>query len=359
MTDQLTADLNDALAGNFLLVSFRRSNSAGFTKTDRNASNKVVQDNHAQTNAARVVKDLLVGAKAEYRAMTSEYSRAYTYHMAATLPWHVDGQRLLPTTVALEYLTKMTGFTKKYEAARNTFIANYPAIVQQAIANQGGLGDPSDYPVQAQVQEMFKLHLDVDPMPSIANFDGTMLPPAVAELIGKKMANRQQRVAEQAVDELRGRIEEFVGRMATQLRKHADGEKTKLFASLVGNLKPVAALARSANLTNDEAINSVVDELDSLAELDIDVLRANPGTAGDAAERARAVVKRVANVSTTPIPTPQEPEEEEEAPITPPDPAPPQPFDTAAAPTQGKAPDPDLPWWAQDDDVEYPEAETY
>jgi hypothetical protein len=204
---------------------------------------------------------------------------------------------------------------------------------------------------------MFKLHLDIDPMPTIDNFNGALLPPLVAEVIGKKMASRQQKVAEQAVDDLRSRIEEFVGKMATQLRKHADGEKTKLFASLVGNIKPVAELARNANLTNDQAITDVVAELDALAAMDIEVLRANPGTAGTVAKRAAQVVERLANTSAAPIPAPVEPERPQDKPLPPKDPVPPQPFDaTVAADTD---PDPDLPWWAQDDDVIMPAPGVY
>jgi hypothetical protein len=85
-------------------------------------------------------------------------------------------------------------------------------------------------------------------------------------------------------------------RMDTQLSKVAKGEKTRLFKSMVGNLKHLTGMARSMNFVNNPAIEAIADKIEThLLQHEVDAYKDNAVLARGAAQNARNIHTDVKN----------------------------------------------------------------
>ena len=165
--------------------------------------------------------------------------------------------------------------------------------MSQALHNQGGLADPTQYPDVSELDDMFQVRLDIEPVPTVGDFSRMSLPAEVATALGKRMAGRQSKVIENAMADLTNRIVSAVSNMAAQLHKHAKGEKTRLYGSLVDNVRGLLDLLKTSNLTNDPDLDELATMMDSIVTHDIKVLKDNPGTAKAVADKAAAIVQHI------------------------------------------------------------------
>ena len=118
------------------------------------------------------------------------------------------------------------------------------------------------------------------------------IPAPMAQALGKRMAQRQQKIVDNAMTALQERVLETVTNLSDQLHKSADGEGTRLFESLSGNLKPLVGLIDAASLSKDKRLIDIKAEIDELSKVDIKVLKkASPKAKRKVAAKADKVVK--------------------------------------------------------------------
>lgn len=273
--------LNDALSSNYLLVSMSLRSWSG-KRTDRTASNEIITSKAATADSGAFVKNLLASAGGELKKVHQMGNSLRQFVYAKTLPWFAGsegmqrGERLLATTASMDFLRDLAGIKKEYDAAVVELVAAWPTRVQEAVKNLGQLGDLNEYPSAAQLPDMFSMTVDLRPVPSVSDFDRLNVPSHLAQALGQRHAAQAELQVQNAMKDLRDRIMLELERISSQLGKHARGEKTRLYDSLVTNMQTVVGLARSMNVTNNPKLDDLVTKIESqLLTTPVDAIRAS------------------------------------------------------------------------------------
>jgi hypothetical protein len=291
-------EISEALAGGYLLADVTIRRFSGFKK-DKAASVKVTHDAGATNNSAKVVKDVLAGARAELKevAATQDAIRSFLY--TNTLPWSASndgrttGARLLPAVKSIDFLKTYKVMHTAYVVALADFIAVYDSRRAQAMQNLAGLANPNDYPDKVEIETMFAVDIDLSPVPAPTDFNRLSVPIELSTVLGDRIAKQQGKAMENAMTDLSDRIVTELKRMATQLGKHGKGEKTRLYGSLLGNMEGLADLLRSSNFANDEGLDKLADKLAECTQYDLETIKANPTIAAKVAVMASEITNDI------------------------------------------------------------------
>jgi molybdopterin converting factor small subunit len=217
--------------------------------------------------------------------------RDYVY--GSTLPWsnNLDGakrgSRLADARTMMDFLKELNHRVQEHNAAVVVLQSVWDKRIQEALANLGGLGDPSKYPTAAEIPNKFSVAVDVRPVPSMYDFKRVGIPAELADALGQRQAEQDAILAQNALDDLKKRILEELQRMSKQLGKASRGEKTRLYDSLVTNLQGLVSLARSMNMRNNPELTALADRIEGeLLKYPVDVYREDTHRAASVAEAA-------------------------------------------------------------------------
>lgn len=295
-----TQQLNDALAANYLLVSMSLRSWSG-KRTDRTASDELIASKSATKDSGAFVKNLLASAGAELKVVHQLGNALRQFVYTQTLPWSaasdgaLRGERLLATTKSMDFLRDLNGIKKEYDVAVSGLVAVWPTRVQEAMRNLGQLADASDYPSATELPEMFSMNVELRPVPSVADFTRLNVPSALAQALGDRHIHQAELQVENAMRDLRDRLTTELQRISTQLGKHARGEKTRLYDSLVTNMQNLVGLARNMNVMNNPQLAGLADKIESqLLQAPVDSYRANVTLAETASKAAQDLAMEAA-----------------------------------------------------------------
>jgi hypothetical protein len=288
-----TAELNDALAGGYMLVDFSIQ-SWGGTKTDREASDEIIENRGATKDAGRFVKNLLASADVELKEVKNRAGAIGNFIYAKTLPWSSNkegprrGSRLLAATDSFQFLKDLNYVKQDYDQSVQKLVAVWDQRVSEAIANLKGLGNFNDYPNSADVAKLFSVSIELRPVPTVSDFSRINIPSPLASALGSRAAAQDQMKLSNALDDLKRKLLKELQRVATQLGKAGAGEKTKLFDSLVTNMQNMVAMLRTMNVTGNPALTELADKIEvQLLAQPVQVYRDSPERAALAADSAK------------------------------------------------------------------------
>lgn len=301
-TDQQTnSQIADALASNYMLVTVSFRTWAG-ERTDREATQEVIQSKQATRDAGAFVKKLLASADTELEAVKSAMSSLRSFVYASTLPWsgNVDGSRrgprIIATAATMQFLKDVADRVTIVKAAVEDLKAVWDARVEQAVTNLGGLANRSDYPAAADLDKYFDVYVDVRPLPAPSDFSRLNVPASLATALAERMSKQTEAEVKTAMDELKKRLLAELSRMATQLGKVGRGEKTRLYDTLTSNLTDLVQLARSMNLTGSNELSDLANDIEAkLLRYPVDTFKGNAALAATVAaeaERLATVVEQ-------------------------------------------------------------------
>lgn len=290
-----TAQLNEALAANYLLVDLEvRSWSA--KRTDKDATNEVISNHAASSDSGKFVKYLLAGADLELNEVNKRASDIRQFVYMNTLPWSGNvegakrGPRLLPATKSIEFLRDLNVIKKEYDSAVASLAAVWDIRKAEAMAKLNTLAKTEDYPDAASIVGLFGVSVGLLPVPSQSDFSRVNVPSALADALGQRHAQAAIVHVDVALSEMRSRTLECIQRMATQLGKAGAGEKTRLYDSLVTNLQSITSLMRSMNVAQKPEINELADRIEQeLCAQPVDTFRNAPEKAKEIAAKAVAI----------------------------------------------------------------------
>lgn len=297
----MNTELSDTLASNYLLIDVVIRRWTG-RKTDQDASQQVTTSSGAANNSAKVVKDLLASARGEWKAVASAQDNIRTYVYNNTLPWSAasegrkTGARLLSVANALEFLARYKLLHAEYDTALTDFLKVYVTRRDEAMMNLGTLAKASDYPTSEEIAAAFDISIDMVPCPAVGDYDRLSIPAPVATALGQRLAKQQEAQVNNAMKDLGQRITVELKRMATQLGKFADGEKTKLYASLITNMRGLVGLLRNSNFTDSEDIALLTEQLNDITKHDIDTIKNNSTLAKDISIKANDIASTIEEV---------------------------------------------------------------
>lgn len=286
---------SNLLATRALLVSLSIS-SWSARKHDRSATDQIHQANQADSDAGRYNKLLL--PKDALKDIQSIVNATRTDFIERTLPWANDGMRIMSAT---GYLAHVEWFRKQqtaFDKAVNEFVQNYERHVAAREKALGALFNPHDYPTQAEIKRRFCMTMTNWPVPSSDDFR-VNISDTQADQIRQEIEASVKSATDNAVRDVYRRVSDVLERMVERLNAYKPatkkGERPEgVFRdSLVENVKDLINILPSLNITGDEKLAAMANQLRPLTSYEPSTLRQNTQARTETAQAAQAVLDSV------------------------------------------------------------------
>jgi hypothetical protein len=272
-----------SLSQKAMLVDLHLSRWSGY-KTDQKASNKLVMDASAQAGSA-VVSKRIVPKEAFTDIVT--VSNALRAHMTKhTLPWSDNGQRIMTRNIFEVFMSGYGDLERQFKAAVDEFIATkYPQARDQASFRLGALFRDEDYPTQSELQEKFRVDLDID---------GITEPEDFRVALPEKELNQLKATMEESINRRLGDAMQDVWLQIAKLLEHyiekiSDSEA--IFRdSTVNNLVELMNILPGLNVTGDPKLREIRQRImNTIGSYEPDDLRKGGDLRAAAAKEAREI----------------------------------------------------------------------
>jgi len=212
-------------------------------------------------------------------------------HYERTLPWGDNGDRLLPSTMYLDYTQAMRKLRDAFAGLVTDFEVDYPKHVQSARVKLGNMYDPKDYPDVNSIRQRFGIDLSFLPVPSAADFRVDIGAEEI-ETIKTSITAQVMKQQEHAVKDLWKRLHDVVSKVDERL---SDPEAT-FRDSLIDNVSAAITILRKLNLTNDYAFSHILDEAEHGLLVSPVRLRNDPVLRQLTAMSAREIMQKIPHV---------------------------------------------------------------
>lgn len=304
-------DIADIVSGGFVLAEVTVRSKA-FTKKDQAATAQTIANNNASDDAGSFQKNLFASASSELKALRKAGAACRTFLYNHTSPYDTGhgslqkGARMLPATKSLEFMKGFADLEAAYKGALKDFEQVYDVRKATALAALGGMADPSDYPEAHELHDYFGVELSLSPVPATAQLPDS-LPIEVLTEAANKLAQRQVDSLNNAIADTRERLGEELSRMAGVLHRQGQGERTKLYASLLDNMRTVTDLLEATNVTNCPVLADVIKHVRSdliPPTREIDDYKVSTELAATAATRAEELASVLERAPSVAAPTP-------------------------------------------------------
>lgn len=257
-------------------------------RLDKAASLKVTTDASADTDAARVNKQLI--PKTALAPITSAASALRQHFYASTLPWKDNGDRVLSRTMYIKYMTTHQALVQTFNDAVRTFVdTEYQTARDQASFRMGELFREADYPSAETLQRKFYVGLDIDAITDAGDFRVEMDQDALDTVRTQMTTALEQRMGRA--------MQDVWQRLATTLGHFADkmGSDDIFRDSTVKNLEEIVALLPDLNVLNDPDLERIRQEIEmTIVGIDPQVLRKNKSVRTTMSDEAQRIMSDMA-----------------------------------------------------------------
>ena len=238
-------------------------------KLDKGATEGVLTSNGATSgDAAQVRKNLMAGTSA--RKEIADYAAGCRlWHNTRTLPWADKGARLLPTSLFLDYKAEANIRRDTFNQMVDTFIGNYPALVQTASNYMGTLFNQDDYPSPDAVREKFGYRLVFSPVPESGDFRLDLPAQDILEMEQSYQSAFDDRLAE-AMRTPWDQLHKMLGAMSTKLIEGDEDAKKRWHDTFVTNAHEMCAMLTHLNVAKDPKLEAARRQLET-AMIGIDI----------------------------------------------------------------------------------------
>jgi hypothetical protein len=262
-------------------------------KLDKSATEKVVSDNAAVQNAAQVRKNLMAGTT--LRKDIADYAAGCRlWHNTRTLPWADKGARLLSTSLFMDYKSEANVRRDTFNKMVDTFIQQYPSLVQTSNNYLGTLFNPEDYPSVDEVRDKFGFRLVFSPVPESGDFRLQVAEQDLNDLRQQYESNFNDRLAE-AMREPWDRLHKLLTGMSEKLTD-VDGEdesKKRYHDTLITNAQSLCSLLTHLNVTKDAKLEQARRDLElTMLGADIDAIKESPEVRKGMKDKLDAILKQ-------------------------------------------------------------------
>jgi len=279
-----------------MLTSLHRGRWSA-TATDHEVSEETNERYNAGSDAGSYGKRLVAGKFLKH--VTSKIDAAVRTHNVLTLPWSDNGDRILSCVGHSVYAEQMRLARLSVTAAAKEFATEvYPKqAIPEAKTRLGKMFNQEDYPSSEEVVKKFYIDVELKPVMGAGDFRAE-LSDASLKAITKDIEKRFNERIEGAVNNCFERIVEVTEKMVTKLREYqpagADGiSKNRFQDSLVFNIKELAELLPSLNITEDKRLDELQKRLlEDLTSTSPAVLRVDDKLRDKTSAKAEAILKK-------------------------------------------------------------------
>mgnify|MGYP003641114425 CR=1 FL=1 len=218
-------------------------------KLDRKQTEGVISRNHASGRAAKVHKNLMVGTVAA-KELNDLAAQCRLFHNQWTLPFEDRGNRILPTSLFMDYKSQMNMRRKSFLDKVSNFKDSYHHHIQTTEHYLGDMFNPDDYPPVEEVMSKYAFNLTVKPMPEAGHFILDIPAHDLEEVKESLSADNDARL-ENAVGEAWHRMHKVLTDMSTKLTEVEGEDKRRWFDSFVSNPQELCKMLTHLNVTGD------------------------------------------------------------------------------------------------------------
>jgi hypothetical protein len=260
-------------------------------KLDKSETLAVNRKHGLYIEAARVNKNLLPAGNelATLQQVTGMVRKDFEKH---TLPWGVDGMRILKSDAYMSFAKEVNGWRDTWENARDAFLRAYPSLQAAAAQSLGSLYDEDDYPTQYEVARRFSFDVRFMPIADARDWRIDVGDDVRAKLEADITA-RLVEVERTAMADAWARVHDVVSKSVERL-----SDPTAIFRdSLVDNAVDLCALMPTLNIANDPEMNAVKTTIErTLAKFsgNVDALRHDPIERTATADKLAEVMRKMA-----------------------------------------------------------------
>jgi hypothetical protein len=253
-------------------------------KLDKRVTKQVATDNRASSKAGRYNKslfpmnDLLENVHGKTRVIRAELTKN-------TLPWGIDGTRILPSKNYLQFMTQFRREKGEWQTLVREFLDNYDALVDESKRWLGDMYEANDYPPVDAVAKKFKMDMAVLPVPT-NDFRVELADDEIAR-IQEDLEARMATVQQEAMADCWHRLHKHVEHIATKM-----ADPAAIFRdSMIDNARETCDLLTRLNVSDDPHLEDMRQQVEAkLLSHHPDVLRTDLDLRADAAAEARKIM---------------------------------------------------------------------
>jgi hypothetical protein len=196
-------------------------------------------------------KKLLPGAK-ELTAIVNVAQNIRQFLDRQTLPWYADGTRILSSMYYLEFTQQFSKRKQEYDEAVNEFLNKYDSLKLDAQRRLGDLFNDWEYPSVETLRHSFACEINYLPVPDVTDFRVEL-----SEIEKQRFIDTMHQVETDAKAEVYNRLKEVISKAASKL-----SEPDAIFRdSLINNINEMLNLVPALNVTEDQDLNRIRDEI--------------------------------------------------------------------------------------------------
>lgn len=267
-------------------------------KHDKRITREVADREHAAADSGRYNKRLL--PKNALAAVQAAASALRAEHYKRTLPWSDEGARILSTTGYFDYTQALTALRADFDRATEAFIDAYDDLRDEAQRTLGNLFNVEDYPLRSDIASKFGVETHMLPLPDQNDFRAK-LPEDQAADIRADIERQVKESLRQGQLDIFKRATDVLTHASTKLSEYKPATRTSkaegIFRdTLITNIRELAALIPSLNVTNDPQISELCADLTALASFEPDILRVSDTQRTSAKDKADAILAKIDGV---------------------------------------------------------------
>lgn len=266
----------------FLLVV----SCSAFSKTriDKQASKKSDRDHNAIEGAGKTIINRLAGIDHTHNAIVAKQEEIRAHWRAMTQRWHEDrGPRLMANANLGRWAVGHKRLMGDFKALVDKIEAEADEVCRVARQNLGSY--QIELATPEQLKGAYMVSHEPSPIPNGADF-GSSLPDAaraafarqtdtlIAARVSGAIADALERV-KKPVAHMVERFTEILDHIRKDAHGQATGKRPPIFDSMIENIKGIAEMLDSFNLTGDPRITELSKKLQRLTTLDAEACKKN------------------------------------------------------------------------------------
>ena len=258
-------------------------------KLDKSVSKEIDVRKGTTTAAGNYNKHILAGSD-QLDNINKLAGEIRDWHARQTLPWSDTGTRLLPMTNFFDYKDKLAEYETLFKERVDTFIQEYPNIIQVMAFRLGQLFNRSEYPDADKIAGKFNIRYSIIPVPEVGDFRVD-----IADDIKKDLETQYEKAytgrVEVAMADAWSRLHTTLDHMIERL----SGDDKKIFRnSLIENALELTSLLTKLNVTKDPKLEKARQDLErSLVGVTPDELRLHQGVREDVLARVTQIMESI------------------------------------------------------------------
>jgi len=266
------------------LIAVRLNCSYSFGRvTDRKINAEIAADKGTDAVTARKV--LFPKESGKYlRALTATLATFYAYHKKVTMEGINDGERLLPVVFYPDYMHEFGAYEVLVKESFEEFKANYQNSLLQAPNELKGAYNANDYPREEDLHRHLNFHLRTLPLPV-----ATPLLTAVGSSIQSDVDGYLNDAMKSALTDVNCRVKDALQRMVDVL----SNPKGRVHDTMVESLAELVSFIPSFNITADDSLNLLAEEVKTRLLVPTEVLRTDVVARQATADAAFDILRRM------------------------------------------------------------------